>query len=286
MTAVRHIKRFKGAWASGFDFEAGDIVALGRWSYEALKDHVSGPQSQPAHGVHWPQFWDPVDGFGQAPRAPEPTPLPAPAVYALPAMAPGVNVIQLPVPADRAATPGMGTPATGPVAGQVPPVPAPLAPASPAVVPKASEIEDDSDAGGLNVAHSLSLLRGAVAAREQDQAGLQQRLVDLAERLGTEREPADPIERELARRKLPVLGVETLAEVNMAEQRVLRRQVGLLRKRDLGRDYTAADAAAATICDEIFGAIARLEEAADALAHSGATDIEDDRHWPQLGAPS
>lgn len=271
------IHRFRGTWVSGQAYDARDIAVTGRWSFEATMDHVAGQQSQPGHGAHWTRYWRPIEGFGVVEAPARGQPLPAPPATA--------TILHLPAPVPL----GTGVAVEPDEAG------APVRPAAdgalPAHIPSASEIPDDSDIGLPNLGMALSwikaMLKDSVRRAElaDDLRHLEEQMKALADRIGAVLQPClSPVQAEALTRKARVYGVETDAEVTAAEMKMMRAQIRLLRKRDTGEAYTAQDAAMATILDSMSRAIGDIDEAAEALEHSGAADVASDQHWPQIGA--
>jgi hypothetical protein len=54
----QQLTRFRATWGSGEDYRAGDVVARGRKSYQALCNHTAGAMSEPMHGDDWTSFWE------------------------------------------------------------------------------------------------------------------------------------------------------------------------------------------------------------------------------------
>lgn len=285
MSMPATIHRFRGTWVSGQAYETRDIAVTGRWSFEAIMDHVGGQQSQPGHGAHWTRYWRPIEGFGGY--------LPAPSVaqqgqpargYGGPEIVtpPTAQILHLPAPSGVSLDAGVPAPddVAEPAAPQLPMLPA-----------AASQIPDDSDIKMPNVAMALSWVKAMLAQtvrREdlvEDLTHLEAQLRELAARIGDTLRPIlTPAQIEALARKARVYGVESVADVTAAEMKMMRAQIRLLRKRDAGEPYTAHDAAMATILDSMSRAIAAIDEAADALEQTGASDVEHDKHWPILGA--
>lgn len=263
-------KRFRGVWRTGEHYLPGDIIARGRNNYEAISDHVAGCQSEPGIGGHWPSFWMPTDGmlFSQ------------PASQAMP------EASHRP---EASGPDGLSSPPALP--SNVTRFPAPLSSAAPpAAPPKASEIEDDGDSGGVNVAHSLSLMRAALrhAARVEQVEELIGLLRRLERRIDAAGSPAleDPISAEAWRRKGQLLSVATRREAEEAMFRLTREYVRFLRKRDRGLHLTPQEAARFAMLDALDQALLEIEQREEELRAIEPPDIGNDKHWPTLGARS
>ena len=273
------LKRMIGIWRLGSQMSAGDVCVVGRWAFEALVDHVSGPQSQPNFGDHWAQFWKPVDGYELG----------------------NVVPLQIAAGAPQAATPLQLVPAASsptpvPLTAAAPPAsPVPSVPAAPpsreiAPVPASSEIVDDSDLGMPNVAMSLSWLKAMVVKSAQAEyvdaeiAHLEAEIDKIRAHVsGAPARQADPIEAELWRRKCLVLDVDTRGEAEGMILDLTREHLRLLAKRDRGGIWTTQEAARATVLEVIDNELVKLDEAARAMRDTTPPDVRADRHWPRIG---
>lgn len=257
---AQQVKNFRGVWRAGVNYDAGDIVARGRWSYEAIGgSHVAGGQSEPAFGAHWAMFWRPLDGVAEGGPAAVSI-APAPSLVSVPAL----------------------------VASNVTPLaPPPVSRAEPV---SSSEIPDDSDVGGVNVSHSLSMLKGmlSAAARREEIGQLLEILRRLERRIDAAGAPAieDPVTSEAWRRKCDLLAVATRSEAEAEMGRMTREYVRLLRKRDRGQTLTSGEAARFAVLDILDAGLAAIEEREAALRDCAPQDVTADRHWPVIGGAS
>lgn len=154
--------------------------------------------------------------------------------------------------------------------------------------PAASQIIDDSEEALPNVAMSLDALRQAVrhSARQDWVETELAKIRDLLERTLANIKagvgPAlddDPLQAEAWRRKAQLLGATCRAEAQAMETAALRQCVQLLRKRDRGGSFTAAEAMKAAHLDNILTGLAAIDEAAEELRLRPAADPTDDLHW-------
>lgn len=258
--------RFRGVHRPGYDYAERDVVASGRAMYACVKGHVAGDRSAPGFGTDWGQYWVATDGItlsvagGAAPATAIAEPQSSGSVLTVPRT---------------------------PLATSVPRSVASL-PAAPPEPPGASTIVDDSSDGALSVAFSLDALRQAVrlsARREWVESELS-RLRELLERTLARIEaglgPAltdDPVQAEAWRRKGLLLGATSRAEAQAMEMTALREIVQLLRKRDRGGSFTAAEAIKAAHLDNILSGLALIDGCAETLRLAPASDPTDDLHW-------
>lgn len=291
--------RFRGIWRTGENFSPGDVVARGRFGFEAIADHVAGCQSEPGLGEQWPRFWKPTDGYGGGasgadllPKASERSFVGASGAEVLPKASQFAeeHPRSFAGASDAQVLPKASQFAQEHPRDNVSPFPVPVArpvASVPAAVPSASEIHDDSDAGGINVAHSLSLLRGMfdAAARREDLHELLSLLQRLERRIDAIGAPAleDPISAEAWRRKCGLLGVATRRDAEAEMSVMTREYVRLLRKRDKGLHLSPKEAARFAVLDVLDQALADIEAREIDLRSIEPADITDDKHWPSLG---
>lgn len=251
------VKSFRGLWRAGVHYHAGDIVARGRSSVECVSHHVAGTQSEPLSGADWARYWTPVQDFVSA--------------------APGIALLPVAPPANL---PAVVSPA--PVAAAVPPAPV-----------RASEIEDDSEGGIVNVAVALDAIRRRLAVSAGSQEQLAAALVSLERRLASlehgslAAHPAsddalDAVTAEAWRRKCDVLQAPSIAAARAQIDGMTREMVRLLRKRDKGGHFSPLEASRIAILDALDQHLADIDARAEVLALETPRDITADRHWPQI----
>lgn len=275
-----HMLSFRGLWRIGVYYHVGDVVARGPRSFEATVDHVAGTQSEPASGADWGRYWKPSEGVAYL-REPPPVAQPAQplSVIPFPLAAPPLPV------AHHAPGAAIAQPAPPPK------LPIPIGP-DPSRMPAASEIADDSESGGLNVAFALDAIRQRLdrAVRQDD---LQAALLSIAARLDRleARQPDaelsdnafDAVTAEAWRRKCEVLQVPTIAAARAQIDGMTREMLRMLRKRDKGGAFTPLEASRIAILDQYDQYLEEIDARADVLAIETPPDITNDRHWPKLG---
>lgn len=266
------IQRFRGAHRPGNGYAEGDVVAAGRWSYVCLQDHVAGERSMPGIGDDWANYWAQTAGVMLGGKSVSPG-APAASAAAAPQSHTTLELVTRtprPAPVPRHARAAM---------------PAALPADEP---PAASQIMDDSDEALPNVAMSLDALRQAIrqSARQEWVESELGKLRDLLERtlarIGAGVGPAltdDPVQAEAWRRKGKLLGATCRAEAQAMETAALRQCVQLLRKRDRGGSFTAAEALRAAHLDSILSGLADIDAVAEDLRLRPPKDPADDLHW-------
>lgn len=277
--------RFRGTWGPGRYYLAGDVVARGPHSFQAVSPHVAGGQSEPGLGGAWPNYWTPTDGTGGF-VSPDGGPATDPAQVA--------TLPSLPVPLGHLGD-ASARQAAPHLSGASMPQAAPRPDASahenlPAVLPNASEIPDDSDVSMPNVAMALSWLKQMIAhtARKKDVEdelerihGLLTRLVERVEAGVPALEAENLVQREAWRRKLRVLNAATRGEGERMISAMTREYVRLLRKRDRGETLTAHEATRAAVLDRLDRLLMQIDDRAAELENAEPEDVTLDRHWPR-----
>lgn len=245
------VVRFRATWRGGEGYRAGDVVARGVRSYQALKRHTSGSQSEPGHGEQWAEFWEVYDPDAAL------HPIHRQQLAVVQSLPPATDIEPLSI--DR---PAPRMPSAAPAA------------AVPAVVRRdepllASEIVDDSGEAGMNVAFALDALR----------QHLKQITAQLALRSPGDGASGDPLLAELWRRKCAVLGAADRAECEAMMQAAMWDWMRLIRKQQRGEVWNADEVRRNAILEAVDQRFLELDRAYEGLRGDPPLDAEHDRHW-------